>query len=109
MLFFLIFVTRFNFLVVSYDNVCISKVNFQKGEQNFNNIINEYTKLDPTLPRINNMICPNASCPSNEKKMGDGEEKSNYKYPEIIYLRFDNNAFKLIVIFVRSNSITYAS
>ena len=25
------------------------------------------------------------------------------------YLRFDNNAFKLIVIFVRSNSITYAS
>ena len=34
---------------ITVDNVCISKVNFQKGEQNFNNIINEYTKLDPTL------------------------------------------------------------
>ena len=52
---------------ITVDNVCISKVNFKKGEQNFNNIINEYTKLDPTLPRINNIPCPNTECDSNNE------------------------------------------
>ena len=28
-------------------------------------LINKYTKLDPTLPRINTINCPNATSPSN--------------------------------------------
>lgn len=26
--------------------------------------LNEYTKLDPTLPRLKTIACPNAACPS---------------------------------------------
>ena len=27
-------------------------------------ILNEYTKLDPTMPRLTTVACPNAACPS---------------------------------------------
>lgn len=27
-------------------------------------VLNEYTKLDPTLPRLKTIACPNAACPS---------------------------------------------
>ena len=30
--------------------------------------INPYIKYDPTLPRFNNMICPNQSCPTQGKE-----------------------------------------
>ena len=64
------------------DSFCVSKTHIKKTTEVYKNIINEYTKYDPTLPRMNNMICPNASCNSNkknneEKKGDDGE--SNYK------------------------------
>ena len=31
------------------------------------NYINEYTKLDPTLPRITTIKCPNIECISNKE------------------------------------------
>ena len=46
--------------------ICVSKTHLKKTKQTYNNIINEYTKLDPTLPRINNMKCPNVECSSNQ-------------------------------------------
>jgi hypothetical protein len=27
-------------------------------------VLNEYTKLDPTMPRLTTVACPNAACPS---------------------------------------------
>ena len=27
--------------------------------------VNEYTKMDPTLPHVNTIRCPNGGCPSN--------------------------------------------
>lgn len=62
------------------ENVCVSKTLIKKSEQSFNHIINKYTKLDPTLPRINNILCPNPDCLTNT----DGKEK------EIIYIRYDD-------------------
>ena len=38
---------------ITQENMCVSKVQLRRGEQRFSHIINEYTKLDPTLPRIN--------------------------------------------------------
>jgi hypothetical protein len=29
------------------------------------NVVNKYTKLDPTLPRISTILCPNSECPCN--------------------------------------------
>ena len=61
-------------------------------DRNFNHVINNYTKLDPTLPRMKNIKCPNAECSSNKKD----EEK--YTYPEVIYMRYDDSNMKYAYI-----------
>ena len=62
------------------NNICVSKTHLKKSEQKYNHIVNEYTKLDPTLPRINSIKCPNSECASNK------EGKSR----EVIYIRYDD-------------------
>ena len=72
------------------ENLCISKTEFTKTESKFSNIINKYTKFDPTLPRINTIKCPNSDCQSN---------KNDEKYPrEVIYLRYDDINMKYIYL-----------
>lgn len=80
---------------ITVDNVSISKVNFSKGEQNFNNIINEYTKLDPTLPRINNIPCPNTECASNNDKADN----------DIVYLRYDETNMKYVYLCANCDTV----
>jgi hypothetical protein len=63
----------------------------KKGEQKFNHIINQYTKFDPTLPRIYNIPCPNKECKSN---IGNSEKTPT----EIIYLRYDDDNLKYLYI-----------
>lgn len=57
---------------ISLNSVTISKTSFKNTRQKYNSILNKYTKLDPTLPRINTIKCPNQSCKSNHG--GGGEE-----------------------------------
>ena len=52
-------------------------------------IINPYIKLDPTLPRINTIKCPNQNCKSNK-------ESTNSQ--EVIYLRYDDINMKYIYV-----------
>ena len=47
------------------EEICVSKLQIKSTAQNYGNIINRYTKLDPTLPRIGHVKCPNALCASN--------------------------------------------
>ena len=49
----------------SKKNICVLENNYKHSESNIKQDINEYTKYDPTLPRINNIKCPNTSCKSN--------------------------------------------
>ena len=70
------------------ENVCVSRTLIKKSEQSFNHIINKYTKFDPTLPRINNIKCPNSDCPTNK----DGKER------EIIYIRYDDVNMKYVYL-----------
>ena len=74
--------------LLAIDNVCVSKTQIKKGEKSFNNIINEYTKLDPTLPRISNILCPNSNCETNKEN----------KEREIIYIRYDDVNMKYIYL-----------
>ena len=53
--------------------------------------INEYTKLDITLPRINYIKCPNESCTSNK----DDFDTDNR---EILYIRYDNVNMKYVYL-----------
>ena len=70
------------------ENTCVLKTQLKKGQQNFTHIINRYTKLDPTLPRINRILCPNAECKTNT------EDEPR----EIIYMRYDEVNMKYIYL-----------
>jgi len=74
---------------LTVDNISVSKTQLTRSEQNFSNIINKYTKLDPTLPRINKIKCPNPECETNKK---DAEDR------EIIYIRYDDVNMKYIYL-----------
>jgi len=65
---------------LNVDNVSVSKIQNSQGEQKFSHIINKYTKLDPTLPRISKILCPNQDCETN----------TQHKPREIIYIRYDD-------------------
>jgi uncharacterized Zn finger protein len=73
---------------LSVDNVTVSKIQLKKSEQEFSHIINKYTKLDPTLPRINTILCPNVSCKTNT----DDTPR------EIIYIRYDDTNMKYVYL-----------
>lgn len=72
---------------ISVDNLCVSKTQFKRSEGQFSNFVNKYTKMDPTLPRVKNIPCPNKSCPSNT---GSGENR------EVIAIRYDETNIKYI-------------
>ena len=73
---------------LAHDNMCVSKTYVKKNDQSFNHIINEYTKLDPTLPRVSTILCPNPECETNVK---------NTKR-EIIYIRYDDTNMKYVYL-----------
>ena len=74
--------------LLAHDNMCVSKTYIKKNDQSFNHIINEYTKLDPTLPRVSTILCPNSECETNTK---------NTKR-EIIYIRYDDTNMKYVYL-----------
>ncbi len=74
---------------LAMDSVTVSNTQLVRSEQKFTNIINKYTKLDPTLPRINNVKCPHTECETNKEK---GPER------EIIYIRYDDMNMKYIYL-----------
>lgn len=55
----------------------VSKTIYKRAEQKYESIVNEYTKLDMTLPRVKNINCPNESCDTSTE-------------PNIIYIRYDD-------------------
>ena len=74
--------------LLTVENVTVSTTKIKQDEQKFSHIINKYTKLDPTLPRINKIKCPNAECTTNTE---DTER-------EIIYIRYDDINMKYVYL-----------
>ena len=60
--------------------------NVKTKPNKLSNVINQYTKYDPTLPRMTSMKCPNHDCSSNT----DEREK------EILYIRYDDINLKYV-------------
>ena len=81
---------------IGEEGVVVINTQVKKGEQRFNHIINRYTKLDPTLPRIYNMKCPNSACKSNVEQIEN---------PEVIYMRYDDENMKYLYICVTCDAI----
>jgi hypothetical protein len=80
---------------ITQEGHCVLNTQLKRGEQKFNHIINKYTKLDPTLPRIHTMKCPNGSCVTNQEK----------KEPEVIYMRYDDSQMKYVYMCVDCDSV----
>lgn len=86
--------------LLTNENTTVSKTRIKKSEQSFTHIINKYTKLDPTLPRINNILCPNADCSTNHnsKKDNEKEKHGENKKCEILYIRYDDVNMKYVYL-----------
>ena len=83
----------------SAEDVCVSKTDVQTTGDAFNHIINEYTKLDPTLPRLTNIICPNQICPTHKPPKGETIT------PDVLYLRYDDAQMKFVYLFAHCDTI----
>ena len=88
---------------ITKDNICVLKNNIVLEEKAYLHEINEYTKLDPTLPRTNNIKCPNQTCPSNksinledEGSTSNEEHQDQHQQNDVIYLRYDDANMKYI-------------
>jgi DNA-directed RNA polymerase subunit M/transcription elongation factor TFIIS len=81
-------------LISTLNNICVSKTTIKKKEGGVKNLVNEYTKLDPTLPRVTNIPCPNAACVSNKPP----EEGAEAVPHEVIYLRYNDAQLKFVYI-----------
>lgn len=58
-------------------SICVSDIELKRSEKKYTHVVNEYTKYDPTLPRINTIKCPNQECISNQ--LGGGGSSSDSK------------------------------
>ena len=92
---------------IASENICVSKVNVKHKTtpQTFSQVVNKYTKLDPTLPRIHTMRCPNDECSSNQGGGGGGGGGAGNKpKSEIIYVRYDDDHLKYLYICVECDT-----
>ena len=96
---------------VASENICVSKLNVKHSTtpQSFSQVVNKYTKLDPTLPRIHTMRCPNDECPSNEggggAGAGAGAGAHNKPKSEIIYVRYDEMNLKYVYLCAKCDKV----
>ena len=79
-------------------NICVLENSYKNTESNIKQDINEYTKFDPTLPRINNIKCPNQACSSNR-------EGATLADKEVIYLRVDDVNMNYVYICAKCDTI----
>jgi DNA-directed RNA polymerase subunit M/transcription elongation factor TFIIS len=91
---------------IDMENVCVSKTSFKKNAQTYTHVINKYTKLDPTLPRLTTIRCPNMECTSNKSRgngvtRGEEEQSKN----EIIYIRYDDTNLKYVYLCAKCDTL----
>ena len=88
---------------IDKNNICVLNTDIVIKENAYLHDINEYTKLDPTLPRTTNIRCPNQSCPSNVAELDEAgiepiDPSISKSKNEVIYLRYDDKNMKYIYI-----------
>ena len=74
---------------ITKEDIFVSRVNLKHTDDNYVNIINKYTKYDPTLPRVTNVVCPNSECVT---------KKDETKSKEIIMMRYDDKNLKYVYL-----------
>jgi len=88
----------------------VSKVNIKHTttQQSFSQVVNKYTKFDPTLPRIHTIRCPNDEFPSNRtasSKSGGAGGSDKKSKNEIIYVRYDDTNLKYVYLCAKCDKV----
>lgn len=60
----------------------------EKVAEGYKVLLNEFTRLDPTLPHVDNIKCKNADCKSN----------TGAATPDVIYIKYDSVNLKYLYI-----------
>lgn len=76
-------------------DVCVLTTQVNRGAEKYAHVINEFTKEDPTVPRINTMRCPNQQCPANKGDQGQ----------EVLYIRYDDANMKYVYMCANCDTI----
>jgi len=114
---------------ITIDSVVVSHTSLKSETTQYAHVVNKYTKMDPTLPRISTILCPNMECPCNRNHnptqyadraaiLGTSEEEATSgsgsgaggavddAVPrEVIYLRYDDINMKYIYLCAVCNTI----
>jgi DNA-directed RNA polymerase subunit M/transcription elongation factor TFIIS len=75
-------------------DMCVLRTHINRSDEKYIHVLNQYTKSDPTLPRIKTIKCPNQECSSISG------EKEN----EVIYIRYDDVNIKYIYMCVHCDT-----
>lgn len=81
-------------------SVLVSKKNIKNKTISLEHFINEYTKLDPTIPRIYTIKCIETSCPSNL----DLDDKNKVDR-DILYIKYDRENLKYLYMCCHCDTI----
>jgi DNA-directed RNA polymerase subunit M/transcription elongation factor TFIIS len=68
-------------------DIFVTKTVLKAVDNNYVNMINKYTKFDPTLPRVTNVKCPKC------EEHSEGEQNN-----EIIMIRYDDKNLKYVYL-----------
>ena len=71
---------------------CIYAKNYQSDYLSFKTVSNRFVHLDPTLPRVNNINCPNKECDTNKKAI---DFQNTYIVKNIPYYIYDDLVTKI--------------
>ena len=74
------------------EDKCIYAKNYKSDHLSFKTVSNRFVHLDPTLPRVNNINCPNKNCDTNKKAI---DFQNIYIIRNIPYYIYDDFITKL--------------
>lgn len=93
------YICRFcNFENVAESDAMIQVLNTHVNHRkvNLNHIVNKYTKYDPTLPVMENAICPREECVKSEGPKG-----------RILYIRYDEEKLKYLYLCTKCDNYSF--
>lgn len=84
--------------IIDGEATTIMKTVVKGNNDRYINVVNKYTKYDNTLPRVNELKCPNTECGTNNEEDNDIEKN-------ILLIRVNEDSMKYINLCSTCNTI----
>ena len=83
--------------ILNKEAMCLTSYSTKSNETGIASSINTFTKYDPTLPHLHNILCVDKNCISNREK---DAPKS-----DVIYIRYNDNDMKYLYMCVYCDKV----